>query len=104
VIVNVPSAAIFADVAPPPRNAAATAAGSDATPVGHLLHSTLGSNGWTSYSDIFVGTSAREVELASDERGTLHLIASVRRSNPRRSAQNYDVVVSEFVARSAAAR
>jgi hypothetical protein len=87
-----------------PHAVVSTWSRTDSAPVGHLLHSALDRNGWTRYSDLFSGTSAREAELTSDATGALHLIASVRRSGLPHSSQVYDVVASELVSRSVAER
>jgi hypothetical protein len=48
--------------------------------------------------------SAREIELASDQRGALHLIASVQRPGLAHDAPTYEVALSTYIARPAAAK
>lgn len=68
----------------------------DSTPVGRVLQSAMGLNGWTPLTTLVNGSSAREIEVASDRSGALSLVASVEQSTPGDRSPRYVVTLFRF--------
>lgn len=68
----------------------------DSTPIGRVLQSAMGLNGWTPLTTLVSRSSAREIEVASDRSGALSLVASVEQSAPGARSPTYAVAVFRF--------